>query len=1156
MPPVLPRKRLRSDSPKHEPPPKRPRPARNPPPRRKKESVFETLDAPTTPLRSLSQTRQFLDQREDESSELSESESSSDDFEDVPIAGNKAKANGKQKARDVVEEESEDEEWEDALGVKHTKYDDEPAPTISGDLEFTLSAPVPTAFVSNPDGKKGPSKIQRHIRNLTHCTHVQLLMFHNLIRNAWIQDRTVQRILVESMPVGCWKEMGRYWRDAGISDGPKRVVEGAQMKQVQENEQGGSWKASGKKGVQIFESPKSKDISTTPKSKAKPSKANIKDKQNSERNQRDWGATSGRLEPNTPNLSAGDPLLRLMKYLSAYWKAKFKITAPCLRKRGYLSPSTLEAEIRAWREDGSDPDAFGERVESLEAFRERAHNCEGSRDVGQQLFTALLRGLGIEARMVASLQPAGFGWSQAEEGKPKDLTNLSTAPKDQPSHPKGNARVADGSRDAPLDLSDSDISDLSSAVSVSSDSEIDKKIPKKPSKGRKYGDDLPNPTYWTEAISTLTHTPIAVSPIPRTVVATSSMPEQLLDFYCRGASADKAKQVFAYLIAFSSDGTAKDVTTRYLPRHQWPGRTKGFRMPVEKIPIRNKHGKVKRWEEWDWFKSILRLYARPHNARQPWDEVEDEGDLVPAQPAKPKDMDEEGGKETLQGYKNSAEYVLERHLRREEAIQPGAKIVRYFTTGKGSKEKQEPVYRRRDIVTCKSVESWHKEGRAVKEGEQPLKFVPIRAVTVVRKREIEEREREEGGKVKQGLYSQAQTDWIIPEPIEDGKIPRNAFGNIDVYVPTMVPRGAVHIPLKGTARVCRKLNIDYAEACTGFEFGKQRAVPILTGVVVAAENEALVIDAWEADQAEKARKEYEKKQKLVLGTWKRFFLGLRIVQRMKREYGDEDAGMENYNTQDEPSKKSEWEVFQGHEDFEGGFLRDEPNAAEEPLHANETMPHAGEEMAGGFLLSSQEEPSAHGTELTIDHGDDVLPNLRRSIAKNRTQTPISLHSVHRKEQRKEDESTSADDNVATEEESTPIPPPSRRSRGTARPLGRANNRAGRPSSPSSPNHSAAEASSRVSNSSPSNVSDHEDSADPSEPATPPRPSRGKDRAPSPTPIAGRLPRRQAARKGDARLKSHFFAHGEDEETDFTDLSPRKKGGDGRGRGRGRRGRGK
>ena len=58
----------------------------------------------------------------------------------------------------------------------------------------------------------------------------------------------------------------------------------------------------------------------------------------------------------------------------------------------------------------------------------------------------------------------------------------------------------------------------------------------------------------------------------------------------------------------------------------------------------------------------------------------------------------------------------------------------------------------------------------------------------------------------------------------------------------MIPKGAVHIPLKSTVRICKRLGIDFAEAVTGFEFGKQRAVPVITGVVVADGNEQTVID--------------------------------------------------------------------------------------------------------------------------------------------------------------------------------------------------------------------------------------------------------------------------------------------------------------------------
>ncbi|KAF1960563.1 Rad4-domain-containing protein [Byssothecium circinans] len=1134
MPPILSRKRVRSESPKPDPQSKRAKP--RPHPRRSKESVFNALDTPPTVSRSLSETKKFLEEGDDES-DLSDDESSGDVFEDVPIA-----------AQDVESGESEDEEWEDALGTKHhTKHADEPDPVISGDLQLILSEPAQAVHLLKPDGKKRPSKIQRQIRNVTHCMHVQFLMWHNTIRNAWIQDQQVQKIMVDNMTTGCWREVDKYWRDVGIRDGPKSAVAGGWTKNFPHDiVVTGILRNSSK----TYESWKKREGETLQSSgKAGPSKDQERETRSDDRNQRDWGSKSSRLEPETPNLSAGDPLLRLLEYLSAFWKAKFNITAPCLRKRGYLSPATLQAEVLAWKTDSSDADAFGERIEDLEAFRELARKCHGSCDVGQQLFTALLRGLGIEARMVASLQPVGFAFSQAEEGKAVDLQNLT--PKANainvnnatPTYIKGdlqNNSHKGGTKDTSINLSNSEISDLSSAISISSDSEATSQKDKKTSKIRKYGNELPRPTYWTEAISNLTHTPVCVSCLPRTVIATSSMPEQLSNFYCRGAPVDKAKQVFAYLIAYSSDGSAKDVTTRYLPQRQWPGKTKGYRMPAEKIPIHNKRGKVKRWEEWDWFKSVMRPYARPFNRRQPWDEVEDEGDLVPAKPAKPKDMDEEGGKETLQGYKNSTKHVLERHLRREEAVKPGASIVRYFVTGKGDKEKAEPVYRRKDIVVCKSVESWHKEGREVKEGEQPLKYVPMRAVTVIRKREIEEREREEGEKVKQGLYAQSQTDWIIPDPIVDGKVPRNSFGNIDVYVPTMIPKGAVHIPLKGTARICRKLNIDHAEACTGFEFGKQRAVPVLTGVVVASENEDMVIDAWEADQAEKAAKEADKKEKLILGLWKKFFVGLRTVQRLKREYGEDvELPQTTVRTMNRQDKKSEWETFKDHQDFEGGFVREGPSAAGGFLQQDE-------DMAGGFFTASQgEEERVPMGEMTVDHGDMERLGARNFIAENANQTPISFQSMHERVL-DENEPTANGHEEAESEKEALTPSTSGRKRHSAQPT-RSSGRGRGSNSTSTTTYKyllrSNSPDSRLSSVSPSPSDVGPDDEDDDEPRT----KRGKKRkaVPPPPEVPKRsIPKRKVAMKGEKQVKSHFFAHGTDDETDLTDLtdrSPVKKG---------------
>ncbi|KAH9876770.1 hypothetical protein IAQ61_002130 [Plenodomus lingam] len=1155
MPPRSSRKRAHSDSiAPSEPLSKR----RNP-----RETVFQTLDAATKPKRTLLQTKAFLDQQDnedDDDSELSEPNSSEDEFEPVPLH-----AHGKQKAEsqdgsdgsdDGSDGQSDDNvDWEDALGHHpHTKpahHDHGPAPVITGDIALTLSAAPTTAFESKADGKKGASKTQRQVRTVTHCIHVQCLMYHNLVRNAWVEDKEVQKTLVEAMSPGCWRELERYWRDAGITDGPSRLAAPVPPTSRPEKKEAilakGKWQDSGKPGIKVYQSPQSGPAGPQHEKKHKATKENKDNNEASkhDRNGRDWGAASEPLEPNAPNLSAGDPLLRLLRYLATYWKNKFNITAPSLRKRGYLSPATLAAELRAWKEDAAHPDTFGERIENREAFRVLARTCKGSRDVGQQLFTALVRGLGIEARMVVSLQPVGFGWSQSEQGKPKNLDKLKQVTKAAQTSTSSNStstkdrsiqHLAPKRKASSSVIQFSDSSDISSVISISSDEQDRPAI--KPLKTPKYSEDLPYPTYWTEAISHLTHTPISVSPLPRTVIASAAAPDKLADFYARGAAADRAHQVVAYLVAFSSDGTAKDVMTRYLPKHMWPGRTKVFRMPVERIPIHNKRGKVKRYEEWDWVKSLMQPYARLHDKRQPWDEVEDESDLVPAHPEKKKTMDDEGGKETLQGYKTSTEYVLERHLRREEALKPGAKIIRYFTTGKGEHVKSEPVYRRIDIVSCKTVESWHKEGRAIRQGEQPLKFVKMRAVTVARKREIEERERVEGGKVQQGLYSKSQTDWIIPDPIVDGKIPRNAFGNIDVYVPTMVPSGAVHIALKGTARICRRLNIDHAEACTGFEFGKQRAVPVITGVVVAEEYEDMIIDAWEVAEAEKVKKEADKRAKLVLSMWKKFASGLRIIERMKVEYG-EDVSLPAKRASEQPSrpKDSEWEVFHKQRDFEGGFLRGE----EELAHGHSPQANTNEATAGGFFTASQDE-LVHG-DLSIDHGEREEA-VRPTFAESTSRNPISLTLALQQAASEDDDHSGMDMNESRDSEdgeeeaqSSEQVAPRSKVAVTRTGRGRPRNREAKSSASSTRKRTSLVA----------KTSDEESILS------------DASSVPPSSPVSTRtVPRRKAARKSEAQVRSHFFAEGSNGETDLTDMtdraSPKKASGTrvrGRERGRGR-----
>ncbi|KAI7054481.1 hypothetical protein KC352_g44818, partial [Hortaea werneckii] len=84
-----------------------------------------------------------------------------------------------------------------------------------------------------------------------------------------------------------------------------------------------------------------------------------------------------------------------------------------------MSIRRLGEEIKDWEKEKDDMEEHGERIASVDELRKMAKKCEGSRDVGAQLFCALLRGLGIDTRIVANLQPAGIGWSKAEEANAK-----------------------------------------------------------------------------------------------------------------------------------------------------------------------------------------------------------------------------------------------------------------------------------------------------------------------------------------------------------------------------------------------------------------------------------------------------------------------------------------------------------------------------------------------------------------------------------------------------------------------------------------------------------------------------------------------------------------------------------------------------------------
>ncbi|RAO70004.1 uncharacterized protein BHQ10_006016 [Talaromyces amestolkiae] len=870
MPPFIPTKRSLSPLDQHSPPPAK-RPAT-------KKQIAELLESSDSSLSDVSSEEEWLD------------------------VTHPMKSKGKKDKADHDDHDDESVDWEDAKDTTTPSGYASHATPAQGDafqdLELTLDPTVSVPVTSLLDTKKGPSQIERAIRLSTHKAHVQCLLFHNAIRNAWLNDKKVHEILRGQLPEGIQKEIKR-WRVASALDPPP-----PSPPQKKADTKGGKKKGSKKK-------------------------ENAKT--------RNWGEEAKRLEPDQPDMSHGDPILQLLRILAAYWKRNFRITAPGLRKHGYRSAMKLEAIVSSFKKEEHNPNVHGERIADRHEFRAAAEKRQGSRDVGAQLFTALLRSLDIEARLVSNMQPLGFGWTKAE---------VDTS---EPAKPETSAKQTE------VESSDED---------SESDEEDDTR---KSSKTIQFDRDLPFPVYWTEVVSPITHEVIPVDPLILSNPVAAN-PEMVAAFEPRGSRADKAKQVIAYVIAHSSDGTAKDVTTRYLRRQTWPGKTKGYRLPMEKMTIRMSRRGPTYTIDYHWFRETMRGYVRSDKQRTAVDDVEDAKDLVANQPEK-KIVKKET--DTLQSLKASTEFVLERFLRREEALRPGAKVVRKFISGKGDKAKEENVYRRADVLRCLSAESWHKEGRRPKIGEAPLKRVPIRAVTLMRKREVEELTRQTGQKPLQGLYANYQTEFIIPPPIENGVIPKNEYGNIDCFVPTMVPRGATHIPYSGTVRICKKLGIDYAEAVTGFEFGSKMAVPVIEGVVVAEENAELVRDAWRADQEVRREKERLAHEKRILQTWRKFVMGLRIMERVRAEYGDDgDAELDNpfqRRGQTQGAETPKGTDHKGHEhDYE-----DHHEEADADLGGGFLLPgqdDADADLGGGFLLPGQDDDT---NDFVVEHGDDV-----------------------------------------------------------------------------------------------------------------------------------------------------------------------------------------
>lgn len=393
-----------------------------------------------------------------------------------------------------------------------------------------------------------------------------------------------------------------------------------------------------------------------------------------------------------------------------------------------------------------------------------------------------------------------------------------------------------------------------------------------------------------------------------------------------------------YVIAFEDDGSARDVTRRYAKAYN--AKTRRDRVEVTNGGER-------------WLRKVMKMYRRPHVLNR--DQVED-AEIAAKEAAEPMPRN-------VQDFKDHPYYALERHLKRHEVIHPKREVGKVGAGRASSANTLESIYRRRDVHIVKSADKWYRLGREIKPGEQPLKRVPARRR---RDQTLDPEDPDAGLEENAGvaLYAAHQTKLYSAPPVQNGRIPKNVYGNLDIYVPSMIPPGGTHIAHPETARAARILGIDYADAVTGFTFKGRHGTAVTKGAVVASEYEEAVEEVLKAFDDDRVRVEEERRSKEALRMWRRLLAGLRIRERIEgyEVEGERDVaiGREMVETEDE-----DWN--DGNK--AGGFLPDrDAEEIAQPTSGRGLMPRGLADLAdegGGFVTEeSDEDLGSHDVEMT------------------------------------------------------------------------------------------------------------------------------------------------------------------------------------------------
>ena len=289
-----------------------------------------------------------------------------------------------------------------------------------------------------------------------------------------------------------------------------------------------------------------------------------------------------------------------------------------------------------------------------------------------------------------------------------------------------------------------------------------------------------------------------------------------------------------YVIGIDENGSVKDLSPKYA--FKWCTVTRKQRIPGS------------------WWNDTLQPYLTDVHADKEDIEIKD---LLLGRPIP----------NTISDFKDHPLYALKRHLLKFEAIYPEeSQVLGYCNL--------EPIYARECVHTLHTRETWLKQARIVKRGEEAYKSVKARPK---RGQKAEEERRVD-------VFGHWQTEVYTPPPVIDGKIQRNEYGNVELFQPSMLPKGACHIQLPGIYKIAKLLDIDCAPAMMGWDFSCGHCHPVIDGIVTAEENRPTLLAAWDQRQDDSRKKQQEKKEKKIYERWRLLIRGVLLKERVQKHF--------------------------------------------------------------------------------------------------------------------------------------------------------------------------------------------------------------------------------------------------------------------------------